>query len=154
GNRHGDAGPHRRRCRMMALPVENPLLQLAVIMLGTFASEDLTCIAVGLLIRSARVNALVGLGGCFLGIFLGDLGLWLLGFLVGQGLLRLSLVSRLVPVHRRTELRRWLDERGAAALLAARFLPGVRLPLYVAAGLLGQSLRRFAFWTFVAALLW
>src|SRR5262249_46640521 len=115
---------------------------------------DLTCIAVGLLIRSARVNPVVGLGGCFLGIFLGDLGLWLLGFLVGQGLLRLSLVGRVVPAHRRAELSRWLDERGAAALLAARFLPGVRLPLYVAAGLLGQSLRRFAFWTFLAALLW
>jgi membrane protein DedA with SNARE-associated domain len=131
-----------------------PALQLAVIILGTFASEDLTCIAVGLLIGSGQLDALLGLSGCFLGIFVGDLGLWLSGFLVGQGLLRLSVVGRLVPVHRRDDLRRWLDERGGLALLAARFLPGARLPLYVASGLLGQSARQFAFWTFLAALLW
>jgi membrane protein DedA with SNARE-associated domain len=131
-----------------------PLLQLAVIILATFASEDLTCIAVGLLIGSNQLDAAVGLSGCFLGIFVGDLGLWLIGYLAGLGLLQLSLVGRLLPLQRRDGLRRWLDERGATALLAARFLPGARLPLYLASGLLGLSLRRFASWTFLAALLW
>jgi membrane protein DedA with SNARE-associated domain len=131
-----------------------PLLQLAIIMLATFASEDLTCIAAGLLIRSGQLDLLVGLGGCFLGIFVGDLGLWFVGFLGGLGLLRLPVVGRVLPVQRREALRRGLDQRGSAALLAARFLPGTRLPLYLASGLLGQSLRRFAFWTFLAALLW
>jgi membrane protein DedA with SNARE-associated domain len=131
-----------------------PLLQVAVIILATFASEDLTCIAVGLLIGSNQLDAVIGLSGCFLGIFVGDLGLWLTGYLAGLGLLRLSLVGRLLPSGRRQELRRWLDERGATALVAARFLPGARLPLYLASGLLGFSLRRFAYWTFLAALLW
>jgi hypothetical protein len=63
-------------------------------------------------------------------------------------------VGRLLPAGRRGELRRWLDERAAAALVAARFLPGVRLPLYLASGLFGLPLRRFAYWTFLAALLW
>jgi membrane protein DedA with SNARE-associated domain len=131
-----------------------PAVQLAVIILATFASEDLTCIAVGLLIGSNELDAVVGLGGCFLGIFVGDLGLWLIGYLAGLGLLQLSLVGRVLPPQRREGLRRWLDERGATALVAARFLPGVRLPLYLGSGLLGLSLRRFASWTFLAALLW
>lgn len=131
-----------------------PALQLAVIILATFASEDLTCIAVGLLIGSNQLDALIGLGGCFLGIFVGDLGLWLIGYLAGMGLLQLSLVGRVSPPQRRAGPRRWLDERGATALVAARFLPGARLPLYLASGFLGLSLRRFAYWTFVAALLW
>jgi membrane protein DedA with SNARE-associated domain len=131
-----------------------PLLQLAVIILATFASEDLTCIAVGLLIGSNQLDGVIGLSGCFLGIFVGDLGLWLIGYLMGLGLLRLSLVGRLLPAGRRKELRRWLDERGARALVAARFLPGARLPLYLASGLVGLSLRRFAYWTFLAALVW
>jgi membrane protein DedA with SNARE-associated domain len=131
-----------------------PLVQLAVIILATFASEDLTCIAVGLLIGSNQLDAVVGLGGCFLGIFVGDLGLWLIGYLSGLGLLQLSLIGRLLPPQRREGVRRWLDERGATALVAARFLPGARLPLYLASGLLGLPLRRFAYWTFLAALLW
>jgi membrane protein DedA with SNARE-associated domain len=131
-----------------------PLLQLAVIILATFASEDLTCIAVGVLIGSNQLDAVIGLSGCFLGIFVGDLGLWLIGYLAGLGLLRLSLVGRLFQPERRKELRRWLDERGVTALVAARFLPGARVPLYFAAGLWGLSLRTFAYWTFLAALLW
>jgi membrane protein DedA with SNARE-associated domain len=123
-------------------------------MLATFGSEDLTCIAVGLMIGAGQLDTLVGLGGCFLGIYLGDLGLWMLGFLVGLGLLRLSFVGRVVSVQRREELRRWLDRRGSVALLAARFLPGTRLPLYLTSGLLGQPITRFALWTFLAALLW
>jgi membrane protein DedA with SNARE-associated domain len=135
-------------------PSFGPALQLVAIILATFASEDLTCIAVGLLIGSRQLDGVIGLGGCFLGIYVGDLGLWLIGYLVSLGLLRLSLVERLLPFQRRRELCRWLDERGALALVAARFLPGVRLPLYLASGLLGLSLRRFAYWTFLAALLW
>jgi membrane protein DedA with SNARE-associated domain len=123
-------------------------------MLATFGSEDLTCIAVGLMIGAGQLDTLVGLGGCFLGIFVGDLGLWLIGFFAGLGLLQLSLVRRVVPTQRHEELRRWLDRRGSVALLAARFLPGTRLPLYLASGLFGQSFRRFALWTFLAALLW
>jgi membrane protein DedA with SNARE-associated domain len=130
------------------------LFQVAVLILATFASEDLTCITVGLLIGSNRLDAVIGLSGCFLGIFVGDLGLWLIGYLVGLGLLRVPLVGRLLPAGRSKELRLWLDERGAMALIAARFLPGARLPLYLAWGLLGLSLRRFAYWTLLAALLW
>jgi membrane protein DedA with SNARE-associated domain len=123
-------------------------------MLATFGSEDLTCIAVGLSIGSGQLDTLVGLAGCFLGIFVGDLGLWMLGFLVGLGLLRLPVVGQVVSVQRREELRQWLDNHGSGALLAARFLPGTRLPLYLTSGLLRQSITRFAMWTFLAALLW
>ena len=83
---------------MIPLHVESsfgPLFQVAVIILATFASEDLTCITVGLLIGSNRLDAVIGLSGCFLGIFVGDVGLWLIGYLVGLGLLRLPLVGRL-----------------------------------------------------------
>ncbi len=44
------------------MPVLLPLLAIAA---GTFVSEDLTCIAVGLLIREGRVSWLVGLTGRF-----------------------------------------------------------------------------------------
>ena len=38
--------------------------------------------------------------------------------------------------------------------MASRFLPGTRLPAYVAAGVLGTSVVRFALWFGLAGLLW
>ena len=51
--------------------------ELAAIFGGTFVSEDLTSITTGLLIRSGSVGLPAGLVACFLGIYFGDLGLWL-----------------------------------------------------------------------------
>src|SRR5439155_23451526 len=47
-----------------------------------------------------------------------------------------------------------LNEHGAMALLASRFVPGTRLPTYLAAGLLSLPVARFAIVTATAALLW
>src|SRR5947208_14296665 len=103
-----------------------------IIILATFASEDLTCLATGLLIRQGELLPAVGLSGCMLGIYLGDLGLWMLGWVVGRPLLRWSWFSRRIPARRIEQLRQWFDRRGWVAVVAARFLPGTRLPLYVA----------------------
>lgn len=120
------------------------------IMVGTLVSEDLTSIATGLFIQDGTLGWLPGLVGCYLGIYFGDLGLWLIGRLAGQRVVRWAGVS-----ERRLEtLGRWFDERGWIAIVAARFLPGTRMPLYIACGSLGHKGGRFAFWTFLAALLW
>ena len=119
-------------------------LQAAALFAGTFASEDLTCISAGLLIRDGRLAWPVGLAGCFLGIWVSDLGLWLCG----------RLLVRRLPPGAAERLGRWFDRHDAAAVFAARFLPGARVPLYLAAGALGRKGGRFAVWTFLAALAW
>jgi membrane protein DedA with SNARE-associated domain len=127
---------------------------LAGIALATFASEDLTCIATGLLIAPGRVDPWVGLVGCFLGIFVGDVGLWLLGRLAGRGLLGRDWVARRLPARRLQRLGAWLDGHCGSAAVAARFLPGTRLPIYLAAGALSRCRARFVVWTAVAGLVW
>jgi membrane protein DedA with SNARE-associated domain len=129
-------------------------MSLVTLILATFASEDLTCLTAGLLVRSGRLDALVGLTGCFLGIFVSDLGVWFLGRLLGAGLLRWSWLSRRLPTGRLDEFGRWFDRRGAVAIFASRFLPGTRVPLYLAAGALGRDASRFVLWTALAALVW
>ncbi len=128
--------------------------QLAALVSGTFASEDLTCITAGLLVHYGQLNLFVALLGCFLGIFVSDLGLWLLGRVLGRRLLHWPWLNRRLPVKGLQALEQWFTRRGTSALVLARFLPGTRLPLYVAAGILGQRLHSFALWTFVAALVW
>ena len=56
--------------------VVTTLLTLAA---GTLVSEDLTCIAAGQFAARGVIHPLVAVGGCFAGIYLGDLGLWLIG---------------------------------------------------------------------------
>jgi membrane protein DedA with SNARE-associated domain len=128
--------------------------QLTVMTLGAFASEDLTCLSAGLLIHSGQLSWPIGVAGCFLGIFVSDLALWLLGRGMDRGLLSRRWVRRWLPEQRLASAKRSFGQRAWVALLAARFLPGTRLPLYVAAGTLGQPLWQFALGTGLAALLW
>lgn len=120
--------------------------ELAALAGGTLVSEDLTLIAAGLLVHAGHLGFLPALLACFAGIFLGDMALWAAGRIGGRRLLAWPSV--------RQRAAGWLDRRLGAAVLASRFLPGTRLPLYLAAGALGQPAGRFALWTALGALLW
>jgi membrane protein DedA with SNARE-associated domain len=111
------------------------------LMLGTLVSEDLACITAGLLIRDGRIGALAGVLACAVGILLGDIGLWALGRM-GRRVTQLPAMTR------------WLENNAATAIIASRFLPGTRLPLYVTAGAIGLSFRTFTLWSTVAVALW
>ncbi|MBK8915344.1 MAG: VTT domain-containing protein [Phycisphaerales bacterium] len=136
------------------MPPIGELWQFWAIVLATFASEDLTCIATGLLIHDARIGGWTGVAACTLGIFVGDFGLWLLGRLAGPRVLRWRPVAARFPAERLARIGGWFDERGWKAIIAARFLPGTRFPVYVTAGALGRSASRFLLWAAIAALLW
>jgi membrane protein DedA with SNARE-associated domain len=131
-----------------------PWAFLAAAALATLVSEDLTCVAVGLLVANGRADLLVGVAGCFLGIFVGDLGLWLLGRVAGRRVLHWSWLRQRWPARRLEQVGQGLDRHCARAVVAARFLPGTRLPFYVAAGALGRQGGRFVLWSFLACLVW
>lgn len=131
-----------------------PWRQLIIIAAGTFITEDLTCITVGMLAAQLQVDVFVGVVACILGIFLSDMGLWLLGRLLSRGRLRQSFLARRLPEEKLEALGAWFDRKGWAVIVASRFMPGTRVPIYVAAGFLGHKGGRFALWTFIAVLLW
>jgi membrane protein DedA with SNARE-associated domain len=128
-----------------------PLMILAV---GTLVSEDLTCVAAGISVRAGHLHWSAAIAGCFVGIYLGDLGLWAVGRLGGRPALEWRWIGRRLPRERLARYGEWFDRHAAGAILAARLVPGTRLPVYVAAGALGRKGGRFALWTFVAALVW
>jgi membrane protein DedA with SNARE-associated domain len=130
------------------------LASLFILAAGTLVSEDLTCVAAGLSVRTGRVHWGPAMAGCFIGIYLGDLGLWVLGRLVGQRTLSWPWLAGRLPRERLADYGRWFDQHAAGAILAARVLPGARLPMYFAAGALGRKAGRFALWTLLAAALW
>ncbi len=154
------AGP-RSNGDAPSLPVDlkldrtaNPWWKLVAIITGTFISEDLTCITVGLLVNRFELDFFLGLIGCFLGIFLGDIGLWLLGRFVGRRALRWRWLTKRLPTHQLDRLGTWLDKHAWWAVFASRFMPGTRFPLYTSAGMLGVSAWRFILWAMISDLVW
>ena len=130
------------------------MLAFMSLVLGTFVSEDLACVTAGLLIQRGDINAPVGILACTLGIFVGDVGLWAAGRLFGHAVVAWPWAGRHVQRDRSIELRSWLERHAAGAIVASRFLPGTRLPLYLIAGILKLPAGVFAAWALVGAMLW
>src|SRR5262249_27802918 len=67
---------------------------VVAIALGTLVSEDLTCVTTGLLVRAGLLSYPSGAAACFLGIYVGDLGLWLTGRIAGRRVMAWPWISR------------------------------------------------------------
>ncbi|HED64595.1 MAG TPA: alpha/beta fold hydrolase, partial [Planctomycetes bacterium] len=122
--------------------------------LSTFVSEDLTCIAVGAMVGDGRIPFLAGVLACLVGIYVGDMLLFLAGRVLGRRALRIWPLNRMLTEERVASSSRWLSDRGAIVILSSRFLPGARLPTYFAAGVLRTGFWRFNLWFLGAAALW
>lgn len=130
------------------------MLVFVSLVFGTFVSEDLACVTAGLLIERGEIGAPAAILACTLGIFAGDVGLWAAGRLFGRAVLAWPWVGRQLQEDRFGELRSWLQRHAGRAIVASRFLPGTRLPLYLIAGILELPASVFATWALVGTLLW
>jgi membrane protein DedA with SNARE-associated domain len=137
--------------RIEGLPLPLALLAIA---LATFVSEDLACIAAALIAARGELHPLATLSAAGLGIWVGDLGLYGLGALIGRPLVRRAPISWFVDEEHLDRSRAWFEHRGTTVLWIARLIPGTRLATYVAAGTLHAPFLRFAWITFLACLAW
>lgn len=127
---------------------------LILIALATLISEDLACIATGVLVAKGQLGFWPGTLACLVGIFVGDILLFLAGRLVGHSELGRRILSPIIPAPDLDRASTWLRERGAVVALLSRFTPGMRLPTYFAAGFLKTNARRFFLWFLIASILW
>lgn len=146
---------------LLALPVAyafHPdgaaLTLLGVLVVGTFVSEDLTCLAAGAMVADGRASFALAVTGCLLGIFLGDMLLFLAGRMLGRPALSRAPLKWIVRASAVDRATAWFERRGFAAILVSRYIPGTRLPAYVAAGLLRTNLLKFTGYFLVAAAVW
>lgn len=122
--------------------------ELIALALGTLLSEDLACIAAGVLVAQGRVEFVPAVAACLAGIFAGDLSLYLagrFGWAMGRKVLGLPAFDR---------ASEWLRRRQVWAVILSRFTPGLRVPTYVAAGFLRVPSGRFALTLALAAAVW
>ncbi len=122
--------------------------------LATFVSEDLASVGAGLLAAQGRIGYLAGCLGCFLGIFTSDIGLYLIGRGLGRPWLRRAPLRWWVSEEALARSRAWFDEKGPSVVFASRFLPGTRVPTYIAAGVVATPFLRFSLYLALAAAAW
>lgn len=127
---------------------------LAGLALSTLISEDLASIGAGLLAREGHVPLTHAVVTCTVGVYIGDLGLWSLGFVVGRRSVRIPWLSRALGATSIATVRSQFEMRLGASILVSRFVPGSRLPMYVAMGIWGQRPLAFATWSLIAVIAW
>ena len=124
-----------------------------LVLAATLVSEDLTCIGVGFLVARGQVDFAAGVAACAFGLWAGDLMLYGVGRL-GSRWIPSRWWDRIRNKRGLANARARFDRAGAALILGSRFLPGARLPIYLAAGAARYPVHRFGFLLLVGAALW
>lgn len=131
-----------------ALP--HTYLEPVAVILGTFILEDATTMLVGVLSADGFIHIPVALVSLYLGIILGDFGLYFLGYFASSH----PWARRFVRHNRYERISSWLEERFEGAVFTSRFVPGLRLPTYTAAGFLKLPFKRFVPPVVIGTLIW
>jgi membrane protein DedA with SNARE-associated domain len=134
--------------------ISNPWLQALALMLGTFILEDTTAIAAGLLAHNGTISMPVAILGTGVGIYIGDLALYVMGAAAARGAKGTGWIRKRLPEARLAQLKGWLDRGSWKAVFLTRVISGTRLPVYLGAGFVGAGFAGFALWTGVAVALW
>jgi membrane protein DedA with SNARE-associated domain len=119
---------------------------------ATFVLEDVAAVGAGLLLATGGISWTAAFTACFLGIWMGDAGLYGLARFGGRGWFERSPLRRFSGRVAGSE--RWFAERGTPILVFSRLVPGARLPTYLAAGFLRVPLLRFLLVTGAASFVW
>lgn len=128
----------------------HPWAQGALAALATLVLEDPATVGSGLLVAGGHMGFATAFLGLTIGIAGGDVGLYLAGAAVGPSLARRGWVD----AARLERAESWFARNVVAAVLLSRFVPGMRLPTYLAAGALRAPFARFLTVVVVASVVW
>lgn len=129
-----------------------PFAKAAGFFFATFILEDVAAVGAGLLLATGQISWPAAFLACFLGIWMGDAGLYALARWAGRGWFERSSLRKFSAKVEQSE--RWFAQRGTMILIFSRVVPGARLPTYLAAGFLRWPLPRFLLVTGTASFVW
>jgi len=136
-----------------SLPESQAALALSIF-LATFIYEDGATLLAATLSASGSLDPRIGLLSTFLGIWIGDMGLYGLGSSLGRRTARSRWLQKYLRPELLAKAEGWFARQGSLALVMSRAIPGSRLPLYVAAGALRLPVRLFAKTTAACSAVW
>ena len=116
--------------------------------------EDVTLVVGGIMagLGHANVHVMVVVG--IAGVLVGDGMMFAAGRIFGHRILRFRLVARVMTPKRYAQVQEKFEKYGNWVLFIARFLPGLRTPIFISAGISGKvSYMRFLMMDGFAALI-
>ncbi|MCW3479861.1 DedA family protein [Neisseriaceae bacterium JH1-16] len=121
---------------------------------GVPIPEDITLVAGGVISGLGYANVHVMFAVGMAGVLLGDAVMFTVGHVFGPKVLRFRLIGRILTPARFQAVQEKFDKYGSWVLFVARFLPGLRSPIFITAGMSGKvSYLRFLVMDGLAALI-
>jgi len=123
-------------------------LGIAVVLIltgcGLPVPEEVAIIAAGVLSGQGELDWRLAFASCIIGAVIGDCVMYSIGRRFGRSVLKdhPRWTGFLTP-EREKRIERMIRKHGVTVFFAARFLVGLRGPVYLTAGILRVSLRRF-----------
>ncbi len=121
--------------------------------LGLPIPEDITLFAAGLLSYYGVTHVGVMIAIAMVGVLVGDSAVFLLGRHFGRRLTKIWIFHKLLPDDRLEAVQKQFLKKGNKLIFAARFMPGLRAPIFFSAGTLHLPYRIFIFYDGTAALI-
>ncbi len=104
--------------------------------LGLPIPEEAPIILAAVLSKNGQLQWPLALASCLIGVLLGDLVVYFLGFFYGEKVLSLPLTRRLLTRQREAQIKGYFHRHGFKILVSGRFVPGFRTAAYLTAGIL------------------
>lgn len=121
---------------------------------GVPIPEDVTLVTGGVIAGLGHANVhtmfVVGMAG----VLVGDGLMFTAGRIFGHRILKFRLIQRVMTPKRYAQVQDKFDKYGSRLLFIARFLPGLRTPIYITAGISGKvSVPKFLLMDGLAAMI-
>lgn len=132
------------------------LVIFAVLVASAFGypfPEDLSLVAAGILVSVGQANPWIMGFVCYLGIMVGDLVIYRIGWISGVALFRKRIFRKFFTSQRLKKMRYNLDKRTFLTILVARHLFYLRTATFLMCGAVRVSPTRFIIADAVAALI-
>lgn len=121
--------------------------------LGLPMPEDITLVIAGYLSYLENINLLTANIVCFVGVIAGDFMLFMLGRIYGKKILGFPIIRNIVTPKRLAYATEKLKKNSKTVCFMARFLAGLRAPVYLSAGIAGIPIWEFLLLDGLAALI-
>jgi membrane protein DedA with SNARE-associated domain len=121
--------------------------------MGVPVPEDLTIVTAGYLAYLENINLGWAMAVCFLGVITGDFIMFTLGRIFGKKILDFRFFRFILTPDRVAYAQAKLKKNVRRICFSARFLAGLRGPIYLSAGMLGVKPRIFISYDALAALI-
>ena len=120
--------------------------------MGLPVPEEVPVIAAGVLSSTGQLDPALAFLACLIGAIAGDCVMYWIGYHFGRNFLReRHWWARVVSPEREAMIERQIETHGFKVFFVARFMVGLRSPVYFSAGILHIPFRRFFLIDLVAA---